>query len=64
MGRFFLLILLLQTIDKTNCFLQELFFPNLSDVFYEINYDVVPRSAKTKLCMYFGFVKTLVGFLS
>ncbi|CDW91170.1 saicar synthase-like protein [Stylonychia lemnae] len=63
MGRFFLLILILQTLDKTNIFIQELFFRDLSVVFYEVKYDIEPKQFETKLCIFFGFIKTIVDFL-
>jgi hypothetical protein len=32
-------------------------------VYYELFYHIMPRSLETKLCIYFGFIKTLVDFL-
>ena len=64
MGRFFLLILALQTFDKTNQFIQEIFFQDLNVPFYEIKFHVRPRSPITKLCIYFGAIRIFFDFLS
>lgn len=64
MGRFFLLILILNTIDKANIFMQEIFFRDLSPIYFELKYHVWPRMIETKFCMLFGFIKSFVDFLS
>eukprot|EP00347_Sterkiella_histriomuscorum_P012117 403369830 len=64
MGRFFLMILGLQTIDKSLILIQELAFPDLSQVYYEIRVGIYPRSLVTELCQSFGLIKTFIDFLS
>lgn len=66
MGRYFLLILGLQTIDKTNLFFQELLFSDLSRVFWEVNAGVPNdhRALETKTCVIFGAFRNCIGFLS
>ena len=66
MGRYYLLILGLQTIDKTNLFLQEIMFPDLSKVFWEVTMGVPSnkRSIETQTCVIFGALRNFIGFLS
>ena len=66
MGRFFLLILILQTIGKVNMLIQEVFFEDLSLPFYEIERNVpkIHRSFETKFCQISGGLAILTGFLS
>jgi len=66
MGRFFLLILILQTFGKVNMLIQEVFFEDLSLPFYEINAGIPMelRSFQTKFCQFSGKVAIFAGFLS
>ena len=66
MGRFFLLILILQTIGKVNMLIQEVFFEDLSLPFYEIETNVPKehRSFETKFCQISGGLAIIAGFLS
>lgn len=50
MGRFFLIILALQSADKINALLQELYIKDLSLPYYEIDYEVPKKSPQTKVC--------------
>ena len=66
MGRFFLLILILQTIGKANMLIQEVFFEDLSLPFYEIEMNVPHehKSFETKFCQISGALALFAGFLS
>lgn len=50
MGRFFLIILALQSADKINSLIQELFIGDLSLPYYEIEKKIEPKSTETKVC--------------
>lgn len=66
MGRYFLLILILQTIAKVNKLIQEVFFDDLSIPYYEIK-NGIPSSMKsmeTKFCQFSGGLAIFCSFLS
>lgn len=44
MGRFFLIILALQSVDKFNSLVQELYIGDLSLPYYEIDQKILPKS--------------------
>lgn len=52
MGRFFMLILILQTVSKVNLLIQEVFFEDLSLPFFEIEMEIPSnkKSFETKFC--------------
>jgi hypothetical protein len=65
MGRFFLIILALQSIDMICTVLQSVFIEDLSQPFYEILRGSQPhRSPQTRLCQTMGFVHTLCDYMS
>jgi hypothetical protein len=66
MGRFFLLILILQTFGKVNMLIQEILFSDLSLPFFEISAGIPmeKRSFQTKFCQYSGKIAIFAGFLS
>ena len=64
MGRFFLIILALQSADKFNSLLQELYIGDLSLPYYEIDQKILPKSTKTKVCQFMGFLTTFCDFAS
>jgi hypothetical protein len=66
MGRFFLLILILQTVGKVNMLIQEVFYEDLSLPFYEIEHKIPQeqRSFETRFCQFSGALAIFAGFLS
>lgn len=64
MGRFFLIILALQSTDKINALLQELYIKDLSLPYYEIDYNVLNKSMETKVCQFMGFITTFFDYMS
>ena len=64
MGRFFLIILALQSTDKINALLQELYIKDLSLPYYEIDYNVINKSMETKVCQFMGFITTFFDYMS
>jgi hypothetical protein len=50
MGRFFLIILALQSFDKINAIIQEVYISDLSLPYYQIKENVEEFSARTKTC--------------
>jgi hypothetical protein len=50
MGRFFLIILALQSVDKVNALLQELYIKDLSIPYYELDANVEVKSPETMVC--------------
>ena len=64
MGRFFLIILFLQSTDKVNALLQELYIKDLSLPYYEIDYEVENKSMETKVCQFMGFLTTFCDYMS
>ena len=63
-GRFFLLILVLQTFTMTNLLVQEVFFDDLSHPYYQIKYGVENKSYETKFCQWAGSIAIFTSFLS
>jgi len=64
MGRFFLIILALQSADKINALFQELYIKDLSLPYYEIDYDVPNKSPETKVCQFMGLLTTFFDYMS
>lgn len=64
MGRFFLIILALQSIDKINSLIQELYIGDLSLPYYEIERHVEHKSPETKICQFMGFLTTFCDYMS
>jgi hypothetical protein len=64
MGRFFLIILALQSADKVNALFQELYIKDLSLLYYEIDYDVPNKSSETKVCQFMGLLTTFFDYMS
>ena len=66
MGRFFLIILALQSLDMLCTVLQSVFIEDLSQPFYEIllSGTQAHRSPQTCLCQSMGFVHTLCDYMS
>ena len=66
MGRYFLTILMLQTLGKLNIFIQELFFDDLSLPYYEVKFKVErsQKSIETNFCQIFGGLSIFTSFLS
>jgi hypothetical protein len=64
MGRFFLIILALQSTDKINALLQELYIKDLSIPYYEIEMNVPNKSMETKVCQFMGFLTTFFDYMS
>lgn len=65
MGRFFLIILALQSIDMICTVLQLIFIEDLSKPFYEIlSGSKQNQSPQTHLCQSMGFVHTFCDYMS
>ena len=64
MGRFFLIILGLQSFDKINVLITELYIGDLSLPYYEIMHKVEPKSTETQLCQTLGVMSTFADYMS
>ncbi len=64
MGRFFLIILALQSADKINGLLQEVYIKDLSLPFYELEQNVPNTSMETKVCQFMGLLTTFFDYMS
>ena len=64
MGRFFLIILALQSFDKIGAILQILYIDDLNLPYYEISHSVYPKSMKTMFCQVMGFASTFCDYMS
>ncbi len=64
LGRFFLIILALQSADKINGLLQEVYIKDLSLPFYELEQNIPNTSMETKVCQFMGFLTTFFDYMS
>ena len=64
MGRFFLIILALQSVDKINALIQELYIGDLSQPYFEILRRYEPKSSETQVCQVMGFLTTFFDYMS
>ena len=64
MGRFFLIILGTQCVDKVIYLIQVVAIPDLSLPYWEIDKGISPRSLETKLCVVIGFCKVICDFMA
>lgn len=64
MGRFFLIILFLQSADKVSALIQELYIKDLSLPYYEIDAGVAKKSPQTKICQFMGGLTTFFDYMS
>jgi hypothetical protein len=64
MGRFFLFILGLQSVDKFNFLMQEFFIYDLSLPYWEIRNNVPHKSIETKVCIVLGMEKVFCDYMS
>ena len=64
MGRFFLYILALQSVDKLNFLFQEIFVGELSLPYWEISNEIVPKSFETKVCVILGMSKVFCDYMA
>lgn len=64
MGRFFLIILALQSVDKVNVLVQQLYVGDLALPYYEISTGVKNKSTVTRVCQIFGMLSTFCDYMS
>ena len=64
MGRFFLIILALQCVDKVGVLVQELYVGDLALPYYEISNKIANKSNETLVCQIFGMVRTFCDYMS
>jgi hypothetical protein len=64
MGRFFLYILALQSIDKLNFVIQEFVVGDLSLPYWEISNEIEPKSTETTVCTWLGVVKVFCDYMA
>jgi hypothetical protein len=64
MGRFFLIILALQSYDKVMAIVQELYIGDLSLPYYQIKENFPHISTRTKVCQVMGTFSTFFDYMS
>jgi hypothetical protein len=64
MGRFFLIILALQSVAKINVLIQEFYIQDLSLPFYELFENVKVKSTETKVCQFMGLITVFADYMS